>query len=172
MGLALLAQAEMATPTTIVGAFIFVALCLVGLVGWILKHLFLTTIPGLIQTAETKHQALVEEVKAQRESHETIIGQLCKTFEVTNAAERKMCADETALLNTSMASLTGAIREREEQIVARVNEHTTDSAGKYRHDIYDQIHAAIMRRSVEGAKQEREKRKAERGDLPVKPAKP
>jgi PAS domain S-box-containing protein len=45
MGSGLFGQ-ETATPTTIVGAFIFICLSVVGLMGWLIRHLLTETLPN------------------------------------------------------------------------------------------------------------------------------
>lgn len=176
MTLSLLAQAvpDAATPTTIVGAFIFVALSLVALVGWLLRNVFITTIPSLLLTnsetvkqitgthettvktmtdaATSKHMALLVEQKSQRESHEKNLVDLCKVFREESAAERQQCAQQFAAVNASLISLVAAQGEERTAIVAAVNEHTTNQAAQYRHDLYDRLNEAVLGKELAAAK--------------------
>lgn len=141
-------DADIPVPTTIVGAFIAISISLVGLVAWILRHLFQTTIPDINKTGEAKHAAVLEEVKAGRVAHEATIARLCDTFQRESEGRRKECEQEVALINASIAGLTTAVREGNERIVASVNQHTTEQVAVYRHDIYDKINEAVMGREL------------------------
>lgn len=134
----LLAQLpDAATPTTIVGAFIGIALSLAALLGWIMRHVFVTTIPSIIASSEAKHAALLSEQKAQRESHERSMG----------------------AMNTAMVGLTAALGEEREAIVNAVNAHTTEQATRYRHDMIDALNKAVLGKELYLAQ-----KAAERGD--------
>lgn len=156
----LLAQIpEGATPTTIIGAFIFISVTLVALIGWLMRHLFLTTIPGqqaaftaalttVTESNEKKHAAVIGEQKAQRESHEKTLEGLMLTFRQEAAAERKQCGEQFAALQASIVGLVAAQGEERKAVIASVNEHTTAQAAVYRHDLLDRMNEAVMGREL------------------------
>jgi hypothetical protein len=133
------AQADVtaATPTTIVGAFIFVAVSLVLLIGWILKHLFMTTIPGVLADA-----------KEQRECHERTVDAIVSSARTEQAAERALCEKRAALTDAAVAALTTATSRASDEMTRAINDHTTEQATKYRHDLYDAINRAVLTRDL------------------------
>src|SRR4051812_15996434 len=122
-----------ATPTTIVGAFIFVALSLVALIGWILKHLFITTIPGILSDQKAQRECYEEQQAQQREAHEKALNAIVSSFRAETSDERRLCAEQFTLVNTTLAGLTSAVNQEGGRIIAAINAHTTEQMGAYRH---------------------------------------
>lgn len=119
MQLVLFAQDVPQLPTTLLGTFIFVVVVLVGLVGWIMRHVFLTTIPAM--------QAAAKESQEQ---------------------ERKLCTEQFGLLGAHVTALTAAVATGDKEVIASINAHTTEQCTKYRHDVYDKIHEAVLGRDL------------------------
>jgi hypothetical protein len=155
---------EVATPTTIVGAFIAVTMLLAGLLVWMLRYVFMTTIPAIMATAELKHAAILAEQKenrecyeaeqkAARECFEATINRVCEKFGAEGAAERKLCADQFASQNAALVALTAVLHEEREVMVATINAHTTEQATAYRHDLYDKLNQAVLGKELYLAQQ-------------------
>lgn len=117
---------DVPTPTTIMGAFITVAIGLLGLVVWMMRHVFLTTIPSIIASSETKFAGLLADQKEQRESH-----------------ERTQAAATAAIV-----SLTNGLREERELIVAEIKANTKDEMSKYRHEQAETLNRAVLGREL------------------------
>lgn len=125
-----------ATPTTIIGAFIAVSMSLVALVGWIMRHVFMTTIPSIVEDSKQAREAA----------------------KAASDAERKLCAEQFNLINTSLVGLTTAMASNGSNIVNAVTEHTTKAMADYRHDIYDKINEAVLTREVHLARKAQEQK--------------
>lgn len=130
----LFAQAEAATPTTIVGAFIAVSVSLAALLGWVLRHVFITTIPSIVS------------------SHDATVAAICKEFRETTTAERAECSERYESLNGSILGLTKELGASRESIIGRVNEHSTAQASLYRHEIRNLINNAVLGKELAEAK--------------------
>jgi hypothetical protein len=147
----MLAQiADAATPTTIVGAFIFVCLALVALLGWVLKHLFATTIPGIMA-----------EQKEQRECNEKNLTTIISAYQSETKAERDLCAEQFTLVRAGLATLTTACGQHNEIMARTINEHTTEQMAAYRHEMYDKINQAVLGKELYLAQKAADKRAAE-----------
>jgi len=131
------AQQEIATPTTITGAFIFISVLLVGVIVWILKHVFMTTIPSI-----------VAELKSERESNESNINKICENFKIDMAAERKMCAEQNAEVSRILTALIASTAQGQQASMAEINRHTTEQVSAYRHEMRDDIQQAVLGREV------------------------
>lgn len=128
---------EPATPTTIIGAFIFLTLALMGLVGWLIKHVFVTTIPGIMA-----------EMQAQREANANNLKAVMENSNQSTAAERALCAEQFSLVQTQIAALTTAVRQEGPNLIAEINRHTTEQAAAYRHDLVDKMNEAVLGREL------------------------
>ena len=137
-----------ATPTTIIGAFIFVCLSLVGLMGWLLRHLFVTTIPAIVADQKEQREAHEADQKAQRETSEASLTEVCEAFKQESQAERKLCAEQFTLVNASLAALTAVINQDRSAIVAQINQHTTEAMAQYRHDLYDKMNEIALGKEI------------------------
>lgn len=62
------------TPTTIIGAFIFAFIAMIGLFGWLIRHIFGTTMPALTKSFD-------DGMQAAKKSHEEAIGRLTSSHE-------------------------------------------------------------------------------------------
>jgi hypothetical protein len=166
--LQLLAQLpEQATPNTIVGAFIAVALALSALVGWVVRHVFVTTIPEstkvtlavaenfkeaiktIAASSDTNQAGMRADNQALRAQHDANLGRVLAAVQAEGAAERRLCQEQFTSLNAAIIGLTSTIREEREAIVAAVNHHTTEACAAYRHDLYDKLNEAVMGKAAE-----------------------
>ncbi len=171
----LLAQAPLpvpdgVAPTTIIGAFIFVTLSLMSVLVWVIRHVFVTTIPSVIATGEAKHNLVVTEQRAQRECYERNLDAMCKTFAAEGAAERKQCADQFMSMTATLVGLTAALAEERQAIVAAVKQHVTEQAMAYRHELYDKLNTAVLGRDLalaEKRAREKDDDRKRRGDPPA-----
>lgn len=118
---------DAAMPTTTAGAIIFVIITVVGLFVWLVRHVLTVTIPDLT-----------------------------RTFNDTNTAERRLCAEQFALINGAISALAVVVREGHVEQVSDLKSHMTAEIQKYRHDIYDKIHAAVLTREAYARMKERE----------------
>jgi hypothetical protein len=172
MDLPILAQVpEIATPTTIIGAFIAVTLSVTAVLVWVLRHVFLTTIPA-IQAQHDKSRELftvtvkavqdkaLADAEADRKASQATIDKLCTTFQAEARSERDLCQEQFRLINTSLIGLTTTLREQEEAMVERVNHHTTNTGTVYRHEIRNMIQEAIYGKEVWRRKLEEERASA------------
>ena len=148
-------DSSVATPTTIVGAFIAVTLALAGLLGWVIRHLFITTIPGLLGDATTLRAAhekvvaqLVTDQATQREIHRVMIMDLANVFRSETLAERSLCKEQFAAVNASLAALVAVIGQDRQATIAAINQHTTQAMAEYRHDLADKIQQAVLGRDL------------------------
>lgn len=116
----------------VLGALLAVKLILII---FLVRHLFVRTIPDLIVT-----------------------------FDKTNAAERALCGEQFTLISAAIGGLTAALQRDRAELVSGINAHTTDQIGKYRHEMYDQIHAAILRRDVTEIRAERLRKEQQRAE--------
>lgn len=137
-----------ATPTTIIGAFITVSLSLVGLLVWVLRHVFLTTIPSIVGEQKAQRESNDANQAAQRVSNEKNLAIVIEAFKAEGAAERKQCADQSASTNSAILALAVDAREGRETALATVREHVTKEAAAYRHDLYDKLNEAVMGREL------------------------
>lgn len=179
------ADALPATPTTIAGAFIAVCMVLAGLVGWLMRHVFLVTIPGLVaelasqrdahaklqaekDAAHAKAQAekdaahekviaaMLAENKAQREAHAELVAEIGERYKAAADEERKLCTQQFALVNTALAGLTAVVGQERPLIVAELSQKITEAVSAYRHEQSDKLEQAVFGRELYLEKKKRE----------------
>lgn len=154
---------DAATPTTIVGAFITIAVSLAFLIGWILRHVFMTTIPQttkaftdsilvISNSRDTGQAGLLAEQRAQREAHDKQCQEMYKLFRDETAAERRQCADQFQAMNAASTAMATSISEERRAIIASVNGHTSEAMAAYRHDLRGMIQEAVMGRELAAAR--------------------
>lgn len=124
---------DIPTPTTILGAFILVSISMSGVIVWLMRHVFSTTIPALLANQEQ-----------ERKSHEATINAVVKGYKEEAAAERKLCEEKFELVNASLVALaTSSVADGRTQ-VAEINRHTSEAMAQYRHDMKDSIQQAVL----------------------------
>jgi hypothetical protein len=159
---------EVATPTTIIGAFIAVTLSVTGVLVWVLRHVFLTTVPAIqaqhdksrelfAQTIKVIQDKALADAESDRKAHQMTVDKLCTTFQGEARAERDLCQEQFRLVNTSLIGLTATMREQEDAVVEKINHHTTNSGIQYRHEIRNMIQEAIYGKEVWRRKLEEER---------------
>lgn len=166
---------EVATPTTIIGAFIAVTLSVTGVLVWVLRHVFLTTVPAIqaqhdksrelfSQTIKVIQDKALADAENDRRAHQTTIDKLCTAFQAEAKAERDLCQEQFRLVNTSLVGLTATMREQEDAMIEKINHHTTNAGTQYRHEIRNMIQEAIYGKEVW-----RRKLEEERAAIPPQP---
>ena len=145
----LIAQVEVnATPTTIVGAFIAVSGSLVILVGWLVKHIFMTTIPSILKDAEDQRNKHSEEQKAQRLANEKALTEISTAYRAESNQERILCKEQFSLMHAALTGLTSAINNDREHTLASVKSFIIEATAAYRHDIRDVVNQAVLTRDM------------------------
>lgn len=145
IALSMFAQVEPVMPTTVTGGFIAISMMLVGLVVWLMRHVFLTTIPGILA-----------EMAAARETYTSEAAKARETFTETNADERRLCAEQFALVNAGMSALAQVGVVDRQAIVAEINQHVTESAVAYRHELNNVIQQAVLGKELYLAQKSKE----------------
>lgn len=151
------AQTEAATPTTIVGAFIFVALALMSLIGWLMRHIFLTTIPAIHAEQAAERKAHEESEARQRKEHTDDL-----------EAERALRDKQFGVVNAAIVALTSVVDKGREATVSEMKRHITEAMAQYRHDLYDKLNQAVLGRDLY-LLQKQQQQEADEEDGPQRP---
>lgn len=147
----------------VVAALALVCLTLIGLVVWIIRQQYTATIPAIQAEQKAQRESNDANQKAQRDSNEKNIAATLAAAAAEASAERKLCAEHLGVLNASLVSLTAAQAAQCQAIVAAVNQHTTEQASAYRHDLANTINEAVLGRELAAAKRLAEE-KSKRGE--------
>ncbi len=147
----LFAQELPAPPTTVTAALITLSVSLLGVVVWVVRHVFVTTIPGILASQQE-----------ERKANQAIMEEVCTTFKSEAAEERKSRDQNFTLVNSSLVALASSSAADGKQQVAEINRHVSEEIAKYRHEQRDIIHQAVLQRDLYLLQQQkRDKEQAE-----------